>query len=238
MATSQHTPNSARMPDALDWIVAALLGLGGLAVAGAGSAVLAVVDRRALTEDVSGGEITVATAERTLSDAEAAALATDVLNWTGLGLLVAGVGLLAVGVLYGAASYRASNREGGFTAREHGRRAAVVGAVATAFLSFLPLSPVFGGGVAAYLDLPDADRPGRVGALAGGLAAVPVVVVTAFVTVGLYTGLSVVGDSSVRLMTVFWMCFGGLVTVVASVGLGGLGGYVTDLFLGDDRSAR
>lgn len=222
------------MPRALDWIVAALLGLGGLAVASAGSAVLAVVDQRTLADEVGGGEITVVTAERTLTDAEATALATDVLNWTGLGLVVTGVGLLAVGALYGLASYRANNREGGFTVREHGRRAAVVGAVATGLLSFLPLSPVFGGGIAAYLDLPDTDRSVRLGALSGALAAVPAVVILAFTTVGLYTGLSVLDDGWIRVTTVMWMGVSVLITVVASVGLGGVGGYAADQLVDED----
>jgi hypothetical protein len=233
MATSQHTSNARPLPEILDWLVAGVLVLGGIAVTAAGSAVLAVVDHGGLAAEMSEGRITVLTAERTLSDAEASALATDLLNWTGIGLVVTGVAVLAVGVLYGVGSYRAHNREGGFTAREHGRRVAVVGAVATALLSFLPLSPVFGGGVAAHLDLPDADRSVRIGALAGALAAVPAVVILAFVTVGLYTGLSVVDDGWMRVTTVLLMGVSALVAVVASVGLGGLGGYAADQLVGD-----
>lgn len=51
---------------------------------------------------------------------------------------------------------------------------ALVGAAVTALLSFVPLSPVLGGGVSGYLHR---DRGGVVGALSGLLATVPLVVV-------------------------------------------------------------
>jgi hypothetical protein len=50
---------------------------------------------------------------------------------------------------------------------------ALVGAVATFVLSWLPLSPVLGGAVAGYLQGPDTSRGLRAGALAGGIAAIP-----------------------------------------------------------------
>lgn len=233
MATSRHGSTAGSIPAVLDWLVALATAVGGVALVAAGSAVFAVVDSGRITEEMSAGEVTVVTAERTLSDAEAATLATDVLNWTATGLVVTGVGLAAFAVLYGVTRYRNRGRDGRLTTRQHGRHAAVCGAVATAVLSFLPFSPVFGGGVAAYLDLPDTDRAVRIGALAGGLAAVPAVVLLAFTTVGLYTGLSVVDDTWARVITVLSMGLGAVVTLAVSAGLGGVGGYVGDEVLAD-----
>lgn len=237
MATSQHASNAAPIPDVVDWIVAAVIGIGGIALTAAGSIVLTVVDREAVASEVDDTEITVLTTERPLSDAEAATLVTDVTNWVGIGLVVTGLALAGFAVLYGITSYRARGREEGLTVRQHGRHAAVCGAVATAVVSFVPFAPVLGGGIAAYLDLPDAERSVRIGALAGVLAAVPVVVITAFTTVGLYTGLSVADANGARVLTVASMGLGVVLTLAVSAGLGGLGGYVTDEFIDDQRSS-
>ncbi len=62
---------------------------------------------------------------------------------------------------------------------------ALVGAVATVVFSFVPLSPALGGGVAAYLRNGDRREGARVGAIAGGIAAVPILVILALVFGGL-----------------------------------------------------
>jgi hypothetical protein len=62
---------------------------------------------------------------------------------------------------------------------------AVVGAVVTVVFSFVPLSPALGGGVAAYLRNGDRREGARVGAIAGGIAAVPILVVLTLVFGGL-----------------------------------------------------
>ncbi|MFW5917979.1 MAG: DUF5518 domain-containing protein [Haloferacaceae archaeon] len=52
---------------------------------------------------------------------------------------------------------------------------AVIGAVATVFLTFLPFSPVLGGALAGYLQGGDESDGIRVGALSGLIAAIPLV---------------------------------------------------------------
>lgn len=54
---------------------------------------------------------------------------------------------------------------------------AVIGAVATVVLTFLPFSPVVGGAIAGYLQHGDQSAAIRVGALSGVLAAIPLVFV-------------------------------------------------------------
>lgn len=52
---------------------------------------------------------------------------------------------------------------------------AVIGAVATVVLTFLPFSPVVGGAIAGYLQKGDQSAAFRVGALSGLIAAIPLV---------------------------------------------------------------
>jgi len=54
---------------------------------------------------------------------------------------------------------------------------AVIGAVATVVLTFLPFSPVIGGAIAGYLQGGDQSAAIRVGALSGLIAAIPLVFV-------------------------------------------------------------
>jgi hypothetical protein len=112
---------------------------------------------------------------------------------------------------------------------------ALVGAVATFVLSWLPLSPVLGGAVAGYLQGPDTSRGLRAGALAGGIAAVPVLLGVAAVgtfvlgvpvlaalgggTDPLGFGLGVVGILVVLLLIV-------LVSLGYFVALSAAGGYL------------
>ena len=63
-------------------------------------------------------------------------------------------------------------------------RDGLVGGVVAILLAFLPLSTVFGGGIAGYLQSKRKHgRPGRAGALAGGLAFVPHVIVGSYLIV-------------------------------------------------------
>ncbi|WP_418279909.1 DUF5518 domain-containing protein [Halorubrum sp. DTA98] len=52
---------------------------------------------------------------------------------------------------------------------------AVIGAVATVVLSFIPFSPVLGGAIAGYLEGVDTGDGLRVGAISGAIASLPAV---------------------------------------------------------------
>ena len=232
---SSHV-QSARspVPDYVDWLVATFVALAGTVVAVAGGVLVSVFDRSLVADEVAAGRINVLTLERSLSRAETVTLVTEVGRWTGTGLLVTGVGLALFAVAYGVARHRANEREGASTPAHHRRRAAVCGATATVVLSMLPFSAAVGGGVAAYLDTAGPDRPVRVGSLSGLLAAVPALVVLGFTTVGLYTGLSGVGEPSLRTASVLLTVASGAFAVAFSAGLGGLGGYLADRFADGD----
>lgn len=234
MSTSHQLSEVPEIPDIVDWLVTVVLATGGAALAAAGAATLVAANDPTVAEELAGDEITVLTTEHTLTDPEATALAADVIGWTGIGLLVTGLGAVAVAGAYGVARYRARGVDAPPTARQRERHAAVCGAVATLALAAVPLSGVLGGAAAAYLDRGEPDRAVRVGALAGALAAVPGVVILGFAGVGVYSGLAVLDEAWLRLATLLMVLAAAAVSVLVSSGLGGLGGYAAERLLDDD----
>jgi hypothetical protein len=226
MATSHHAADSVPIPDVVQLIVVAFVGLAGVAFAVVGSLLSFFVDQALVRETVSSGQITLLTVERTISEAEMAALGTDVANWLGIGLLVTGVVLTLFAGVYGLTQYRVWKQTDPATDRQQARQAAIVGAVVAAVLSFVPLSPLLGGGVAGYLSSSGGTDATRVGAVAGLLVAIPAVLLIGFTTVGLYAGLAVFAESSLRLLILGVMTASALFVLAVSVGLGGLGGYL------------
>lgn len=234
MHTSQRSSGPAEIPDIVDLLVVLIVGVAGLALTAAGAAAAFVVDQRTIAEEVDVDEITMGTTERTLTDPEATALVSDALQWTGLGLLVTGLGLVGAVVVYGVTSYRARENGDALTARQHERHAAVFGALATIALVFVPLAQLVGGAAAAYRNRSNTDRSVRVGSLSGALVAVPMVVIVAFVGIGTYTGLSVVGDEAFRRTTLGLMLGSAVLSALVSTGLGGLGGYAAARLLAEE----
>ncbi|MFB6196435.1 MAG: DUF5518 domain-containing protein [Haloplanus sp.] len=107
---------------------------------------------------------------------------------------------------------------------------AVIGAVVTIVLSFIPFSPVIGGGVAAYLnEATDSNDALRLGALSGAIAAIPLLVfgflaiaVFGFFVIGGVGHGPAVGIGGLLLV----LLVGGLIAGVYTVGLSALGGYL------------
>jgi len=213
------------LPAFVDWILAALIAVGGLALTVGGAALTFVVDRAMLAEGVESGEITILVFERDLTEAEMLDLTQEVVNWTGIGLLVTGAGLALFAVGYAVTRHRAHRRVPDEEPASSDRAHAVLGAVVTALLSFIPFSAVAGGAVAGYFEHDDTGRSVSVGALSGVLATVPAIAITAFVTVGLYAGLAAVGESGLGIVTAAAMLLGLLFTAAFGAGLGAVGGF-------------
>lgn len=230
MGTQNYVPTESSVPDIVDWLVAGLVALVGLGFTVAGAVLFTLADQDRLAGEVTGGDITIGLTEYTLSDAEMVSLATDVLHWTGLGLFVAGFALTVFGVVYGVGRYR----DAGLTATQHTRHAATCGAVTAVFVPLAPLSTILGGGVAAALNTAGADRSTRVGALSGVYTAVPAAIILAFTGVGLYTGLSVLGDTGTQLLSLAILLGSALFIAVLNTAFGALGGYLHDRFVADD----
>ncbi|WP_336037185.1 DUF5518 domain-containing protein [Halobacterium yunchengense] len=214
------------LPAFVDWLAAAVVAVAGLATVLGGVVLTFLVDRDAVAAGVESGELQVVFFERELADPEAVEFTLAVASWSGLGLLVTGVALCLFAVGYLAVRQRAhSSAEGGRapgTLRSH----AVVGAVTAAVLSFLPVSPAVGGGVAGYLEAHESARATSAGALSGLLLVLPVVVELAFLGVGLFAGAAAVDASDVGVVASVVVAFAVVVVAVVSVGLGAVGGFV------------
>ena len=104
-------------------------------------------------------------------------------------------------------------------------RNAAIGAVVTVVLSFTGFSSLFGGGVAGYLQGESPKRGARVGAISGGIAVLPIVLVLVIGFV-LYLGqpaaLGVPGG--VELAMILFVMFPLLFAWV--IGLSAVGGYL------------
>lgn len=204
-----------------DWIAAAVIAVIGLALTIGGTALTFVVDRALLGETVTAGELTVLVLERELTRIETIDVTRAVIEWTGIGLLVTGLGLVVFAVGYVIA--RRPTRDG--AAVGTGWAVVVYGAVATTILSFLPASPVFGGALAGYLTRFETNTPVRSGAQAGLAAMAPLVVLSVFVGIGVYTGLAGIGASGFGLVTGISLLLTVVVTGLTGAALGALGGY-------------
>jgi hypothetical protein len=213
------------LPEYVDWLVGVAIALGGMALVVGGTAVTFAVDRDLLAQDIEAGEITVVVLERDLTEAEMLEFSLEIVNWTGIGLLVTGIGLVLFAIGYVGFRHRAHQRGTDGEVVGTYRSAAVLGAVATSVLSFVPFSPVLGGGLAGYLEQPASGRPVSVGALSGFLAMVPALVILAFVTVGLYAGFAAIQEAGLGFVVVAGLFFALLVLSVYGAGLGALGGF-------------
>lgn len=103
---------------------------------------------------------------------------------------------------------------------------AVIGAVVAVVLSFVPLSPILGGGVAGYLHRGTRMAGAKVGAVSGLLAALPVFAVFTLLFGGI--GLGALFEGSAAGLAIFLgiMFFGVLITAAVAGGMGALGGYL------------
>lgn len=124
--------------------------------------------------------------------------------------------------------------------RENTLMNGLVGGVVTVLLSFIPFSPLLGGGVAGYLQKGTTSDGAKAGAVAGAIASVPVLLLV-FVALFFAPLFAVVGQSGVPLAVGFAVV-GLLVTVVLFVALytvglsvvgGAIGAYVADEMDGD-----
>ncbi|MFC6824144.1 DUF5518 domain-containing protein [Halopelagius fulvigenes] len=103
---------------------------------------------------------------------------------------------------------------------------ALLGAVVSIVASFVPFSPILGGGVAGYLHRRSREAGARVGAASGALAAVPLVAVLTLVFAAL--GFFTVVENAVAgtLLFLSLLAFSVGATLVISAGLGAVGGYL------------
>ncbi|MGM0399645.1 MAG: DUF5518 domain-containing protein [Halobacteriota archaeon] len=100
---------------------------------------------------------------------------------------------------------------------------ALIGAIVSVVLAFLPFSTVLGGGVAGYLQGGDRSEGLRIGAYAGAIAAIPLLI--GMVLFGGIFFLGALFEPSAAIGFVF-VLFALGVGLVYTVGLSAIGGYL------------
>jgi hypothetical protein len=104
---------------------------------------------------------------------------------------------------------------------------ALLGAIVTVVLSFVPFSPVLGGATAGYLEGPDRRAGVRVGAVSGAIASLPLMLLVVGVAFLVPIGVTVADVGFGVPVLVLLLLLGVLLLVAAyGAGLGALGGYV------------
>ncbi len=201
----------------IEWIVAVLLVVVGLATAGSGGLVLAFADRDRITELVEDEVIE----SDIFTHAELIDLIVNGAWWGGLGIFLGGVAIVLVGLWFGWQRYRIDQLD------EEGVPAsfvstALLGAVVTVITSFIPFSALIGGGFAGYIHLDDPWGGAWVGAFAGILLAIPTAIFLVMLVVGL-----VMADF---LVLAFILVVGGLFVGIFNIALSAIGGYIGAYF--------
>lgn len=222
----EHPTAGESLPEFVDWLLGAIIALGGMVALVGGSAIVFLVDREGLAREVEEGTVSVTLGTTELSEAETLDVADAVVSWTGTGLLVTGLGMIAVAIGFVALRHRAHSRAGTDGSVRSFGTYAVIGAIATAFLSFLPFSPALGGALAGYLERGESERTVGVGTLAGLLPVLPALVLLLFVFIGLVRGLLAVGQAGGAIVVGAAMIFAMLFVATVGAALGALGGYV------------
>jgi len=205
----------------VDWLVGAVLVLLGLGSAVAGLALRSGADRDRIAEMVADGTLH----SDVLTDAELVEATYELATWGGLGAAITGAVLALAGVGYVVHRSRVRGRPGGSPDTVS---VAVLGAVVTGVTSFVPLSPLVGGGVAGYLHDESGAAGARVGAASGIAASVPLAVLFAFLAVGL------AASGSALVAGVLAVALG--ISALYLVALSALGGYL-GVYLADELGA-
>lgn len=217
----------------IDWVVTAVLVLGGLLVGLGGLFVNGLANRADIARLVADGTIE----SGALSDAELVDVTYALAWWGGAGLAAIGLLLVLGGIVYllYRRRVRARRAEMGITGPDTTTNA-IVGAVVTVVTAFVPLSPILGGAVAGYLQDSDRADGAKVGGLSGLVASLPIVLLFTFVVGGLLvvsTELSFgIGGGLVALVLLIAL----FVTVLYTIGLSALGGYI-GVYLREDETS-
>lgn len=219
------------IPAVVDWLVAAVVVLSGLLSLVGASALAFLVDRRLLVDAAARGDLQF----EGVSEADGIEILLSVRTWTAAGLFVLGAATVLVAAAYLVLVRRARRRSAAGGPPRSYVLTAVLGAVASALLSFLPFSPAIGGAAAGYLEHGASGRTTATGALSGLLATAPLVLLGAFVLGGLVAGLLDVGASGLAVVAGTALLVALAVVATVGAGLGAAGGYAGGLVAADDE---
>lgn len=222
---NSHPVADGPLPEFVDWLLGAVIALGGLVSIVGGITIVFVVDQELLAESIESGTVTVTLVTTELTEAETLEVSYAVVSWIGIGLLLLGLGMVVFALGYVLLRHRTHRRDRKDEPVSSYGAFAVIGAVATGVVSFIPFSPAVGGALAGYLERGESERTTSVGAIAGLLAVLPVLVVLVFVFGGLVEGLLAIEQTGLLIVVGAVMLLSAMVIATVGAGLGALGGY-------------
>jgi hypothetical protein len=211
------------VPAVIDWALAGLAGLIGVAMVALGVSGYRQVDRAEIADAVASESVEL----EGITRAELVDAAVPFLNWLTVGVAVSGGALLVAAVVFVRARRQTRRRvatEGGTTATFWA--CAVYGSAVGVLTSFIPGSLILGGGVAAFLLERDAGI--RVGAAAGVVGSVLFLPLVVFLAAGLLAGGAAIGELAGSVFLVSLLVVAQLVAIGVNAGLGALGGFLAD----------
>jgi len=227
VTTTAATPRA--VPRLAVWAVSILGALLGVLLALGGAALAAVVDRTAIASVIRADGVHV----DGMSEAQAIELGATLSWWIGIGLVVTGALFVPAATGYLVLERR---RSGTATANPASTASlALFGAFVSVLTSFLPGSPLLGGGLAGYFGGGTRLAGAKVGTLSGLVAVIPMVLLGGAVAIGVTVGAPASGafaDEALLLLVV-----GGstLFSVLVTVALAGAGGTLGSYFAADRR---
>lgn len=128
-----------------------------------------------------------------------------------------------------ARTFIPARHEPGHMARDDTLLNALIGAVVSVVLAFLPFSPVLGGAVAGYLQRGPRSEGLRIGAYAGAIAAIPIILGFALFGSVFFIGALFEPTAAFGFVVLLFVLAMGLVYTVGLSALGGyLGSYVAE----------
>jgi hypothetical protein len=217
-----ESETTAALGKGVDWLVTALLVLGGVLTVMLGFLLNAAADRAEIADLVADGTIQ----STVLSDAELVDVTYALAWWGGVGFAAVGVVMILGGVGFVLYRRRARRRraETGTTGPDTTTNA-IIGAIVSVVTSFVPLSPVLGGLIAGYLQKGSRTEGARVGGLAGLVAAVPIALLFLSLVVGLFGASTEVGAGFEAGLVGVGFAIAAIVAALYLVVLSAVGGY-------------
>lgn len=215
-------PDVADVPEFLDWILGGLVVLGGLLSTSIGAVIFVAPDRETIEAVVADEDFEV----EGMTEPEAVELALALLTWIGAGFLLMGVVGVVLGVAYVVHRRRVHDRAAAGEPTSDFIAHALLGAVVSAVTSFIPFSPVIGGGVAGYLERGDSERTLRVGTASAVIFAAPIVALALFVAGGVIAGFARIGDSSLGVVAALMIVIVAAFSLAFTALFGAIGGWI------------
>jgi len=198
----------------IDWAIGAVLGVVGILLTLTGAALYSTSSYAVLRGVMQNAEFE----SDVLTEAQAIDILVALGQWSGIGLVVTGIILGALGAAVVVLHGRARQNNETTPAWILG----VAGAIVSVVLSVIPLSPVLGGATASYLDSDQTASGLGTGTLAGVIGSLPFLLVTIFSGIGLFVGVP--SEFAPAAIVLFALTV--LFSLLYFVALSAIGGYL------------